>query len=116
MHSPNSSHFIDPIDLIDKRKNRKQYLSAIERRRREKINHCLDRLRSIVPTCVNDSTGNLQRLTVLEKTIDHILDLHQKILVVPRTTHVPASPASSHDDSLTAAKSRSLMDISNLID
>ncbi|KAJ2996416.1 hypothetical protein HDV02_006565 [Globomyces sp. JEL0801] len=52
--------------------------SLIEKRRRLKMNDCLSTLKSIVPSC-SHHYGDLQKLTILEKTIEYVLEL-QKVL------------------------------------
>ena len=44
--------------------------AKLERRRREKINHCLDQLKLLVPNCRKQS--HLQKLDILELTVEYI--------------------------------------------
>ena len=44
--------------------------AQIEKRRREKMNHCLDQLRMLVPECKGQD--NLQKLDILEMTVNYI--------------------------------------------
>ena len=44
--------------------------ATLERRRREKINHCLDQLKIMIPDCRKQS--HLQKLEILELTVEYI--------------------------------------------
>ncbi|KAJ2996405.1 hypothetical protein HDV02_006554 [Globomyces sp. JEL0801] len=67
------------VSVIKKSKNSKRITphSVIEKRRRESINLCLDTLKSIIPDCA--IRGALPRLTVLQTTIDYIVELQSLI-------------------------------------
>lgn len=71
-------------DSTAKKLKRKMSHSAIERRRRDRINACFDHLKNIIPSCASHPDG-WQKLTVLEKTIEYIHELRAK-LGVPETT------------------------------
>ncbi|KAI8808532.1 hypothetical protein BJ742DRAFT_853336 [Cladochytrium replicatum] len=59
---------------LDKHLKRKLSHSAIERRRRERINDKIMVLKSLVPACANQQ--NLHKLCILQNTIDYIAHLH----------------------------------------
>ncbi|KAJ3096352.1 hypothetical protein HDU96_000792, partial [Phlyctochytrium bullatum] len=60
-------------DLQEKDALRRVSHSAIERRRREKINDKIMQLRTLVPSCANQS--GLHKLSILENAIEHIIHL-----------------------------------------
>jgi Helix-loop-helix DNA-binding domain len=87
---------------LSRKDSRKVSHSLIEKRRREKINSCLSKLKSIVPGCAAHGEG-IQKLKILEMTVDYILslqisshaggkDLEQEIPIIQ---HYPLSPSPS---------------------
>lgn len=59
-------------DYPRKKPTRKTTHSQIEKRRREKINHTMERLKRLVPAC---SVPSLRKLDVLVATADYIEEL-----------------------------------------
>lgn len=74
--------------------------SEIEKKRRERMNACISHLKYIVP--IIDPSENLQKLSILEKTIEYIMQVQNH-----RDQWVPPSPTLTHKDNVMA--------ISNLI-
>ncbi|KAI8894391.1 hypothetical protein BC833DRAFT_652126 [Globomyces pollinis-pini] len=59
--------------------NRKISHSVIEKRRREKTNDCLNKLKLLVPACSLQPNQNIQKLTIMELTVTYIYELQQQI-------------------------------------
>lgn len=75
------------------RPSRKTTHSQIEKRRREKINDTMQRLKDLVPACHAASELNLRKLDVLTATADYIEELQKRLRLEPVS---PASdPAAS---------------------
>jgi hypothetical protein len=74
--------------------------SVIEKRRREKINMCLKELQNLVPNCKDE---NLQKLAILERTVEYLYTLHKQF----------PDDQSMHSD--TSEDSQSIMKIDNLL-
>ncbi|KAI8900180.1 hypothetical protein BC833DRAFT_647273 [Globomyces pollinis-pini] len=64
------------MDLKEKETQRKKSHSAIERKRRERIAECMDKLKKIVPK--NHQHEFLQKLTILENTVEYIEKLQKE--------------------------------------
>ena len=61
-------------EAFEQQKKRKVTHSAIERKRRDRMNEKINVLRKLVPTA---SSPSLPKLSVLEATIDYIISLQQ---------------------------------------
>lgn len=72
------------------RPSRKTTHSQIEKRRREKINDTMQRLKDLVPACHSGSDLNLRKLDVLTATADYIEELQKRLRLEP------VSPATDH--------------------
>jgi hypothetical protein len=62
--------------LEEKEMIRKQTHSQIEKRRRNKIQECMKQLQRLVPK--NATQTNLQKLTILENTVEYLKELQRK--------------------------------------
>ncbi|KAI8081538.1 uncharacterized protein BX664DRAFT_302324 [Halteromyces radiatus] len=83
--SSSSSSSDYPITTADQREQaRKVSHSAIERRRRERINDKIMQLKKLIPTCADQD--NLHKMSILQSAIDYITYLKQ---VVPATHPTP---------------------------
>lgn len=58
---------------------RKQSHSAIEKKRRERINDQFSHLKNIVPNCKHTTNSTIHKLTILENTIDYIRKLEEQV-------------------------------------
>ncbi|KAI8367536.1 Myc-type, basic helix-loop-helix domain-containing protein, partial [Radiomyces spectabilis] len=58
-------------------KARKVSHSAIERRRRERINDKILQLKQLIPSCADQ--GNLHKMSILQNAIDYITYLKQTV-------------------------------------
>ena len=67
------------LDIKSKEQLRRKSHSAIEKRRRERINDQIKHLKVIVPNCKFSTNSSVHKLTVLENTIDYIMQLQQTI-------------------------------------
>ncbi|KAJ3309563.1 putative serine/threonine-protein kinase iks1 [Boothiomyces sp. JEL0838] len=112
------------LSLEQKEKLRKLSHTAIERKRRERIAHCMQQLKTMVPS--NRNQDYLQKLTILENTVKYIRELQEKVdqkeffssyyrpnMSMPLPVHhVPTLPVSPQSNQSTASK---VMDIDNLL-
>ncbi|ORY04172.1 helix-loop-helix DNA-binding protein [Basidiobolus meristosporus CBS 931.73] len=64
---------------------RKVSHSAIERRRRERINDKIFQLKTLVPSCANQV--NLHKLSILESTIEYIHELQSRLSQVDESSN-----------------------------
>ncbi|KAI8814658.1 hypothetical protein BJ742DRAFT_766459 [Cladochytrium replicatum] len=86
---------------LDRHLKRKLSHSAIERRRRERINDKIMVLKSLVPACANQQ--NLHKLCILQNTIDYIAHLHNLLpdrhavdYIASTNVLSPSPPVSPH--------------------
>lgn len=84
--------------------SRKTTHSQIEKRRREKINDTMERLKNLVPACHEADASSLRKLDVLTATADYIEDM-QRALKRHQKSH-PLSPASEQDSKSTSPAQR----------
>ena len=96
-----------PKPTITKKERRKVSHSVIEKRRRERINYCISQLNVLVPSC--HAEDNLQKLAVLEKTVEYIRTM-QGI-----KTDLHPYPLSPTNCSVESESQQSTMSINNLI-
>ncbi|KAI8063484.1 hypothetical protein BC940DRAFT_307309 [Gongronella butleri] len=105
---PPAAVYSSPAD--QREKARKMSHSAIERRRRERINDKIMQLKAIIPTCANQEY--LHKLSILQSAIDYIKYLknivdennlqlpdHAALAAatrVPQAASAPLPPASTH--------------------
>ncbi|KAI8894589.1 Myc-type, basic helix-loop-helix domain-containing protein [Globomyces pollinis-pini] len=112
--------------LAEQRKqNRKISHSVIERRRRERTNQCLGKLKDLVPSCSVQPNQNIQKLTIMELTIDYILELQEELRILKNEPafNLPMAPLSptlsndSHNDNESDGSSSrdERMEIANLL-
>jgi len=71
---------MNPPTAIQKDTLRKTTHSAIEKRRRERINDKIAALKLIVPSCALSTVSNMHKLTVLQNTIDYVQELEQTVM------------------------------------
>ncbi|CAF0722024.1 unnamed protein product [Rotaria sp. Silwood1] len=58
--------------------NRKKRRGVIEKRRRDRINHCLMELRRLVPQAISkEGSTKLEKAEILQMTVDHLRSLQQ---------------------------------------
>lgn len=66
-----------------KENNRRLSHSAVEKRRREKMNDKIDRLKTLIPSCKAQFPTSVQqpihKLSVLQAAIDYIQELHDQL-------------------------------------
>ncbi|KAJ3306991.1 hypothetical protein HDV03_003318 [Kappamyces sp. JEL0829] len=106
---------MQPSPALSKKENRKISHSIIERKRREKMNVCLSQLCKLVPSCVGEEES-LQKLTILERTVDYIMALQGMPLDAREGLYTPPSPTLSHEEPCCDLLSRSNpMAIANLL-
>ncbi|KAI9203311.1 uncharacterized protein BJ171DRAFT_569024 [Polychytrium aggregatum] len=94
-HSPNGSpkkRKRSGLSSEERIEHRKIAHTAVERRRREKIQQKILELRDLVPTCTTHR--NIQKAVILECTVDYIHELHAKIWDLSRRLQ-EASPAAA---------------------
>ena len=117
-----------PVTSESRKESRKISHSVIEKRRREKINTCLSKLKSLVPGC-QAFGDSIQKLTILELTVDYILALQGEkggdlsVLedaaeLFTRNAQYPLSPSPSHShclDSGSPAESPKKMAITSIL-
>ena len=69
--------------VIIKENNRRLSHSAVEKRRREKMNDKIDRLKTLIPSCKAQFPTSVQqpihKLSVLQAAIDYIQELHDQL-------------------------------------
>ena len=65
-----------PISKETRKENRKINHSLIEKKRRNKMNECLQQLSQLVPACAR--MENIHKLDVLEMTVQYILEMKNK--------------------------------------
>ncbi|KAI9360371.1 hypothetical protein DFJ73DRAFT_757307 [Zopfochytrium polystomum] len=75
--SPPSSSSDGRKSHLERELHRKKAHSAIEKRRRDKLNLLLAELQRLVPACAG--RGQMHKLDVLEDTIDHVLELETRL-------------------------------------
>lgn len=90
--------------------SRKTTHSQIEKRRREKINDTMERLKNLVPAC-HDDPQNLRKLDVLTATADYIEEL-KSMLQLPS----PRSPIEAHSRMSTTMSESSREDHDHVVD
>ncbi|KAI8914591.1 Myc-type, basic helix-loop-helix domain-containing protein [Gorgonomyces haynaldii] len=73
-------------ELLAQEQKRKESHSAIERRRRDRINDKIIVLKSLIPGLDDDLKRNLPKLTVLEAAIDYIHQLRKEIDTLKETS------------------------------
>ncbi|XP_066972205.1 transcription factor HES-4-like isoform X2 [Macrobrachium rosenbergii] len=74
--------------------NRRSNKPLMERRRRERINHCLNELKNLVLTAQKkDPTrySKLEKADILEMTVRHVQDLHRNDSVLSRNATSPST-------------------------
>ncbi|KAJ3309864.1 hypothetical protein HDV04_005566 [Boothiomyces sp. JEL0838] len=79
----------------ERKEIRKQNHSVIERKRRDRINFCLDQLKTLVPSCSSQQKSNIQKLAVLEQTVAYIMSLHNRLDIENNVDMLPPSPPAS---------------------
>jgi len=58
--------------------SRKKRRGVIEKRRRDRINHCLMELRRLVPQAISkEGSTKLEKAEILQMTVDHLRSLQQ---------------------------------------
>ncbi|KAI8074040.1 hypothetical protein BC940DRAFT_289854 [Gongronella butleri] len=73
-----------PLSTADQREQaRKVSHSAIERRRRERINDKIMQLKQLIPTCANQ--GHLHKMSILQSAIEYITYLKQVLENIDQT-------------------------------
>ncbi|KAI9203687.1 uncharacterized protein BJ171DRAFT_509281 [Polychytrium aggregatum] len=92
--------YTPPGERSEKEMLRKVSHSAIERRRREKINQRILQLKSMVPACANQDS--IHKLSILEYTIEYIYSLHQQIDSLSGSSAAASAKSSPHDPSSPA--------------
>jgi hypothetical protein len=107
---------------LNKKETRKISHNIIEKRRREKVNLCLSHLCNLVPSCSQESES-LQKLTILERTVEYIKQLHREW--PSKGLECPPSPSKSPElysqlqappsPTLSAREHNPIMSIANLI-
>ncbi|KAI9203315.1 uncharacterized protein BJ171DRAFT_475965 [Polychytrium aggregatum] len=80
--------------LEERESLRKAAHTAIERTRREKIRQKVLELRHLVPSCA--SQENIQKVTILEKTVDYIHELHARLATLEKSSLAPLDSSSGH--------------------
>ncbi|KAJ3268681.1 hypothetical protein HDV01_002382 [Terramyces sp. JEL0728] len=79
----------------ERKEIRKQNHSVIERKRRDRINFCLDQLKALVPACATQQKSSVQKLAVLEQTVAYIMSLHNRLDIEVAVEMLPPSPPAS---------------------
>lgn len=89
-NSISSSPGLGPLSTADQReKARKVSHSAIERRRRERINDKIFQLKQLIPSCVNQD--NLHKMSILQSAIDYISYLKDIVTKLENNEHTGES-------------------------
>ncbi|KAI7902445.1 Myc-type, basic helix-loop-helix domain-containing protein [Cokeromyces recurvatus] len=68
----------DQFNNHQRERARKISHSAIERRRRERMNDKISRLKELIPSCVEQE--NIHKMTVLQSAIDYIIHLKEIVI------------------------------------
>ncbi|KAI9203312.1 uncharacterized protein BJ171DRAFT_624338 [Polychytrium aggregatum] len=81
---------------LDRESRRKITHTAIEKKRRERINQKILELRTLVPSCA--SQESIQKVSVLEKTVEYIRDLQLRLAALsePPASHTRFARPYSH--------------------
>ncbi|KAI7903265.1 uncharacterized protein BX663DRAFT_508012 [Cokeromyces recurvatus] len=86
LHRNSSSSIITTPTTADQRElARKESHSAIERRRREKMNDKIIQLKELIPSCSNNKE-TLHKMNILQNAIDYIIHLQETIKKLERNT------------------------------
>jgi hypothetical protein len=93
------------MPTICKKERRKVSHSVIEKKRRERINYCINQLNLLVPSCQTED--NLQKLAVLEKTVEYVRRIQG---IQAEDKKYPLSPASLEEE-----ENLPIMSISNIL-
>ncbi|KAL0085725.1 Myc-type, basic helix-loop-helix domain-containing protein [Phycomyces blakesleeanus] len=91
--------------------------SAIEKRRRERMNDKIKQLKNMIPSCRPDGAGPvmasmyqpIHKLSVLQAAIDYIGQLHQQIQDLSTNTQETSSSSSSSSSSASSSSSSLLL-------
>ncbi|CAO3645993.1 unnamed protein product [Mucor fragilis] len=81
--APPSPRTSSPPKSSTKENNRRLSHSAVEKRRREKMNDKIERLKTLIPSCKSRFPTTVQqpihKLSVLQAAIDYIQELHDQL-------------------------------------
>ncbi|KAK4510697.1 uncharacterized protein ATC70_005130 [Mucor velutinosus] len=81
--TPPSPRTSSPSKTNIKENNRRLSHSAVEKRRREKMNDKIERLKTLIPSCKSQFPTTVQqpihKLSVLQAAIDYIQELHDQL-------------------------------------
>ena len=98
---------------ISKKDRRKITHSVIEKKRRERMNHCINQLCLLVPSCKEQE--NLQKLAILERTVEYMRSITSQPEVGKQDNVLfPMSPTPSTEHGSESVSS-TIMSISNLL-
>lgn len=79
-YSVTCSEYSDSDDVHDDTKDggdRRKKRGEMEKRRRDRINDCLNEIKDLVPTALeNSSVNKLEKAEILQMTVDHLKSLH----------------------------------------